>query len=134
MKKLFLLLFFIAFSANAEYQANINLTKHGREAIKFVQNKLNDTSTKLILNEIEIEYSKKSGEIAYNLSERTLKNKTYLVFSIIDLNSKKETGKCNEYNRHIAELTVGQLSGFSYILGKYKDCTDKKKGPNDLFK
>lgn len=134
MKKLFLLLFFTSFSANAEYKVNINLSKYGKEAIKFVENKLKDTPTQLILNEIDIEYTNKSGNIAYKLAELNLNNSTYFVFSIIDINSKKQIDGCNQYDRHIAKLKVNKLSGFSYVLGKYEDCTSKKGNLNDLLK
>lgn len=136
MKKLFLLLFITTCSAtvSAEYEVNVNLSKYGKEAVTFVKSKLADNSTQLILNEIEIEYTSKSGKIIYSKNEQALKNDVYLVFSVVDINSKRKVGACDEYNRHIAKLKTDELSGFRYVLGTFKDCTDKKGTLNDLLK
>ncbi len=136
MKKIFCLIFIFTFSSSthAEYQVNVNFSKYGKEAIAFVKNKLNDNSAQLILNEIDIEYRNRAGEIIYSENEQSLKKDVYLLFIVVDLNSKRKSGVCDKYDRHIAKLKIDELSGFSYALGELKDCTDKSGPINDLLK
>lgn len=118
MKVLFFFLLLTSFECHAEFKAHINLSEFAREAVLSVEKHLGDTRHDLMLIDINLDFTS------------SLNEKSFLEFSIIDINTRKQGDECIHYTQYASTLELNKESGFSIKKGLHSFCDSE---PNNLL-